>query len=88
MVVQLIEEQLNSLNLSTDDISQYWMHQANINLNKWILNKLLDGNVDGTNVGTELGLAVGTDEGKLLGNELGTLVGNADGTTVGLTEGT
>jgi len=46
MVVQLIEEQLNSLNFSTDDISQYWMHQANINLNKWILNKLLDGDVD------------------------------------------
>jgi len=46
MVVQLIEDQLNSLKLSTDDISQYWMHQANINLNKWILNKLLDGDVD------------------------------------------
>ena len=46
MVVQLIEDQLNSLNLSTNDISQYWMHQANINLNKWILNKLLDGDGD------------------------------------------
>ena len=46
MVVQLIENQLDSLSLSTDDISQFWMHQANINLNKWILNKLLDGDVD------------------------------------------
>ena len=46
MVVQLIENQLDSLSLSTDDISQFWMHQANTNLNKWILNKLLDGDVD------------------------------------------
>ena len=41
MVVNLIQSQLNDLKISTGDVGRYWMHQANANMNRVILEKLL-----------------------------------------------
>ena len=40
-VSSLILDQLNENNLSPNDIEQYWLHQANINMNSYVIKKLL-----------------------------------------------
>ena len=34
-------DQLNEQNLSPQDIERYWLHQANINMNAYVIKKLL-----------------------------------------------
>ena len=41
MVTALISEHLEENNLSPDDVEQYWLHQANINMNTYVVKKLL-----------------------------------------------
>ena len=43
-VSSLILEQLNENSLSPKDIEQYWLHQANINMNAFVIKKLLGDN--------------------------------------------
>ena len=40
-VSSLILDQLNEQNLSPQDIERYWLHQANINMNAYVIKKLL-----------------------------------------------
>ena len=40
-VSSLILDQLNEHSLSPEDIEQYWLHQANINMNSYVIKKLL-----------------------------------------------
>ena len=40
-VSSLILEQLNEHSLSPEDIERYWLHQANINMNAYVIKKLL-----------------------------------------------
>jgi beta-ketodecanoyl-[acyl-carrier-protein] synthase len=40
-VSSLILDQLNAHSLSPDEIEQYWLHQANINMNSYVIKKLL-----------------------------------------------
>ena len=44
-VSSLILDQLNENSLSPDDIEQYWLHQANINMNSYVIKKLLGDNI-------------------------------------------
>ena len=41
MVASLISEHLEENNLLPDEIEQYWLHQANINMNTYVVKKLL-----------------------------------------------
>lgn len=41
MAVEHITRQLEGLGLTSDDVSRWWLHQANINMNKLISRKLL-----------------------------------------------
>lgn len=41
MVSELLLSHLESLNLSKDDVSRFWLHQANINMNHLIAKKVL-----------------------------------------------
>mgnify|MGYP001187321891 FL=1 len=41
MVTSLISEHLEENNLLPDDVEQYWLHQANINMNTYVVKKLL-----------------------------------------------
>jgi beta-ketodecanoyl-[acyl-carrier-protein] synthase len=41
MVASLISEHLKENNLLPDEIEQYWLHQANINMNTYVVKKLL-----------------------------------------------
>ena len=41
MAVEHIASQLEGLGFTTDDVSRWWLHQANINMNKLISKKLL-----------------------------------------------
>ena len=43
-VSSLILEQLNENDLMAQDIEQYWLHQANINMNSYVIKKLLGEN--------------------------------------------
>ena len=40
-VSSLILDQLNTNSLTPEDIEQYWLHQANINMNRYVIKKLL-----------------------------------------------
>ena len=40
-VSSLILDQLNEHDLSPEDIERYWLHQANINMNAYVIKKLL-----------------------------------------------
>ena len=41
MVASLISEHLEENNLSPNEVEQYWLHQANINMNTYVVKKLL-----------------------------------------------
>jgi beta-ketodecanoyl-[acyl-carrier-protein] synthase len=41
MVASLITEHLEENNLSPQEVEQYWLHQANINMNTYVVKKLL-----------------------------------------------
>jgi beta-ketodecanoyl-[acyl-carrier-protein] synthase len=41
MVASLITDHLQENNLSPQDVEQYWLHQANINMNTYVVKKLL-----------------------------------------------
>jgi beta-ketodecanoyl-[acyl-carrier-protein] synthase len=41
MVTTLISEHLEENNLLPDEVEQYWLHQANINMNTYVVKKLL-----------------------------------------------
>lgn len=41
MVASLISDHLSENNLSPEEIQQYWLHQANINMNTYVVKKLL-----------------------------------------------
>ena len=43
-VSSLILDQLNEHTLTPEDIEQYWLHQANINMNSYVIKKLLGDN--------------------------------------------
>ena len=41
MVATLIKDQLNALDLKASDITQFWLHQANSNMCRFIITKIL-----------------------------------------------
>lgn len=46
MVAELISKQLGELNLAVTDVSRFWLHQANLNMNMLIARKLLGRDPD------------------------------------------
>lgn len=54
IAVKHINEHLASLGLGPKDVKRYWLHQANINMNKIVVKSLLGDNYDEENVPTIL----------------------------------
>tara|TARA_B100000029_G_scaffold516236_1_gene627874 strand:+ start:25873 stop:26985 length:1113 start_codon:yes stop_codon:yes gene_type:complete len=46
MVAELITNHLLDHNIEPKDVTQYWLHQANINMNNFILKKILGDDID------------------------------------------